>query len=71
MTRGVPGMLCYGKRVMARRLGFAEVFDRPPALPPTPFGLGEMERVFADVRRAEATLLPELAALLTRRTVSA
>ncbi len=67
MTRGVPGILCYGKRVMARRLGFPEVFDRAPALAPTAFGLAEMERVFADVLRAEATLLPELRGVLARR----
>ena len=70
MTRGIPGMLCYGKRVMARRLGFPEVFDRPPALEPTAFGLAEMERVFADVRRAETTLLPELASMLARPPVA-
>jgi hypothetical protein len=45
---------------MARRLGFAEVYDRAPALEPTPFGLAEAERLFADVRAAEAR---ELAAL--------
>lgn len=63
MMRGIPGMLCYGKRVMARRLGLAEVFDRPPGIAPTAFGLAEMERLFADVLKAEATLLPQLAAL--------
>lgn len=60
MTRGVPGILCYGKRLMALRLGLAQVFDRSPALTPTAFGLAEMHRLLADAQRAEATLLPEL-----------
>jgi 2-keto-3-deoxy-L-arabinonate dehydratase len=66
MTRSIPGLLCYGKRVMAKRLGFVEVFDRAPAAEPTTFGLSEMERVFADVLRTEASLLPELRTLLAR-----
>lgn len=70
MTRGVPGILCYGKRVMARRLGFREVFDRAPSIAPTTFGLAEMDRVFAGVLRAEATLLPELHALMDQRALS-
>ncbi len=60
MMRSVPNILCYGKRVMARRLGFTEVFDRAPALIPTVFGLAEMDRVFDDVLRAETELLPAL-----------
>ena len=60
MTRSVPNILCYGKRVMAKRLGFKDVFDRAPALIPTAFGLAEMDRVFDDVMRAEAALLPAL-----------
>lgn len=69
MTRGVPGILCYGKRVMARRLGMHEVHDRAPALPPTAFGLAEMERLYAAALRAEATLLPELARITTHAAV--
>jgi 2-keto-3-deoxy-L-arabinonate dehydratase len=56
MTRGVPGILCYGKRVMAKRLGIEDVYDRAPALAPTPFGLAEMERLLGDVLQLEATL---------------
>jgi len=41
---GIDHLLCYGKRLTARRLGLAEVHDRTPALPPTPFGLAVMER---------------------------
>jgi 2-keto-3-deoxy-L-arabinonate dehydratase len=64
MTRSVPNILCYGKRVMAKRLGLNEVFDRAPAIVPTAFGLAEMDRVFDDVLRAEAELLPALRARL-------
>lgn len=64
MTRSIPNILVYGKRVMARRLGFGEVNDRGADLAPTPFGLAEMERVFADVLEAEAKLLPALRSAL-------
>ena len=64
MTRGIPGILLYGKRVMAKRLGFDAVHDRPPLPAETPFGTAEMDRVFADVMRAEAELLPALTARL-------
>ena len=59
---GVPGILCYGKRAMAKRLGFREVFDRQPAVTPTAFGLSEMERLLADVTEAERTLIPHMSA---------
>ncbi|TCR67655.1 dihydrodipicolinate synthase family protein [Bosea sp. BK604] len=64
MTRSIPNILVYGKRVMARRLGFDAVHDRGADLTPTPFGLAEMERVFADVLKAEAELLPQLISAL-------
>lgn len=64
MTRGVPGILCYGKRVMARRMGLETVHDRPGGHVPTPFGLAETERLLAEVRAAEAAILPALAAAL-------
>jgi 2-keto-3-deoxy-L-arabinonate dehydratase len=35
----IEHLVCYGKRIAARRLGIGEVFDRAPALAPTPFGL--------------------------------
>lgn len=60
MTRSVPNIITYGKRVMAKRLGLVEVCDRATAGAPTAFGLAEMERVFADVLKAEAELLPAL-----------
>ncbi len=57
MTRSVPGLLCYGKRVMARRLGLSEVHDLAPALAPTPFGLAEADRLLEDVLAAERRYL--------------
>lgn len=66
MTRNIGGLLCYGKRVMAQRLGFPHVFDRAPAHEPSAFGLAEMQRVFSDVLRTEASVLPQLKARLAR-----
>jgi hypothetical protein len=45
--QSVENFLCYGKRVAARRLGLGEVHDRPPAQPPTAFGLASAERYAA------------------------
>jgi len=44
LMQSIESFLCYGKRVTARRLGLLEVHDRPPALPPTPFGLASAAR---------------------------
>ncbi len=57
MTRDIGGLVCYGKRFMAKRLGFATVHDRPGGRAPVPFGLSEMERLYRDVTTAEATWL--------------
>lgn len=57
MTRSVPGLLVYGKRVMARRLGLPPPLDRAPTGTPTPFGVSEMERLLGDVLAAERDLL--------------
>lgn len=65
MTRGVPGLLCYGKRAMALRMGLDTVHDHASGMAPTAFGLAEMARVLADAQRAEASLLPRLQALLS------
>jgi 4-hydroxy-tetrahydrodipicolinate synthase len=56
MTRGVPGILCYGKRLMARRLGLSTIVDRAPALTPTDFGMAEMERLLDAAYATEKTL---------------
>ncbi len=45
----IDHLLCYGKRLAARRLGLAEVHDRPPASPPTPFGLELLARLSRDL----------------------
>jgi 4-hydroxy-tetrahydrodipicolinate synthase len=47
VIQGVPVFLCYGKRMTAWRMGLPEIVERPPALPPTPFGLACARR-FAD-----------------------
>jgi 2-keto-3-deoxy-L-arabinonate dehydratase len=60
MTRNIAGLTIYGKRVMAKRLGLEDVFDRQGSIMPTAFGLAEMERIYADVLAAEERLLPEL-----------
>jgi len=45
MTHSVPLLLCYGKRLIARRLGIETIHDRAPEMKPTPFGLAEVERM--------------------------
>ena len=45
MTHSVPLLLCYGKRLVARRLGIETIHERAPELTPTPFGLAEVERM--------------------------
>ncbi len=47
----IDHLLCYGKRLAARRLGLTEVFDRPPAMPPTPFGLELLARLSRELPR--------------------
>ncbi|MBK7080448.1 MAG: dihydrodipicolinate synthase family protein [Betaproteobacteria bacterium] len=45
MTSSVPLLLCYGKRLIARRLGIETIHERAPELQPTPFGLAEVDRM--------------------------
>lgn len=45
----VDHLLCYGKRLAARRLGLGEVHDRAPAAPPTAFGLELLARLSRDL----------------------
>jgi 4-hydroxy-tetrahydrodipicolinate synthase len=45
--QGVATFLCYGKRMTGWRMRLPEVIERPPALPPTAFGLAVARR-FAD-----------------------
>jgi 4-hydroxy-tetrahydrodipicolinate synthase len=44
LMQGIDHLLCYGKRLAARRLGLGEPHDRGPAVAPTPFGLAATER---------------------------
>ena len=46
----IDHLLCYGKRLTARRLGFAEVYDRIPALQPSDFGMEITERWSKDLK---------------------
>lgn len=45
----VDHLLCYGKRLTARRLGLGEVHDRAPAHQPTVYGLETLERWSRDL----------------------
>jgi 4-hydroxy-tetrahydrodipicolinate synthase len=56
MIRSIDQALCYGKRLYARQIGIEVVHDRQPAQTPTPFGLAEMERLLARLKRTEAML---------------
>jgi 4-hydroxy-tetrahydrodipicolinate synthase len=47
MMSSIDTFVCYGKRIVARRLGLGEVHDRAPSQRPTPFGLAMMERQLA------------------------
>jgi len=44
LMQSMDQFLCYGKRLMAKRLGLDEVFDRQPAQAPTEFGLACLTR---------------------------
>ena len=56
MSRSVPALLCYGKRLFASQAGIGEPADRLPALQPTPFGLAEIERFARDIANAAPRL---------------
>jgi 2-keto-3-deoxy-L-arabinonate dehydratase len=56
MSRSVPGLLCYGKRLFALQAEFGEPVDRAPALQPTEFGLSEVVRFCKEIRSATARL---------------
>jgi 4-hydroxy-tetrahydrodipicolinate synthase len=44
IMQSMDQFLCYGKRLIARRLGLGEVHDRAPALAPSEFGLACLAR---------------------------
>ena len=45
LMSSIDTFVCYGKRIVARRLGIDTVFDRAPFQPPTEFGLLMAERL--------------------------
>jgi 4-hydroxy-tetrahydrodipicolinate synthase len=47
VNASVEQYLCYGKRLVARRLGLSEVHPRAPAIRPTAFGEAVAERYAA------------------------
>jgi dihydrodipicolinate synthase/N-acetylneuraminate lyase len=47
--QGVATFLCYGKRMTGWRMGLPEVVERPPALPPSVFGLDLARRYAAEL----------------------
>lgn len=47
MMGSIDTFVCYGKRIVARRLSLPEVHDRAPAQRPTAFGNAMMERFLA------------------------
>lgn len=51
VMQSIPALLCYGKRLVALRLGLdvADVHDRAPALAPTAFGLAVTRRLAAEL----------------------
>lgn len=49
LMESIPHLVCYGKRLAARRLGLAGVHDRAPALAPTPHGSALLARLSHDL----------------------
>jgi 4-hydroxy-tetrahydrodipicolinate synthase len=49
VMQGVDSLICYGKRLVAARMGGVVVHDRAPALAPTPFGEAIVARLAAEL----------------------
>jgi len=49
LMQSIEHLLCYGKRLTARRLGLGSIHDRAPALSPSAFGLASLERFSRDL----------------------
>ncbi len=58
MSRSIPGMLCYGKRLVARQIGLQAPRDRLPSLQPTAFGLSEMKAFERQINQASKLTSP-------------
>ncbi|WP_226782430.1 dihydrodipicolinate synthase family protein [Oceaniglobus trochenteri] len=54
MSRSVPAMLCYGKRLFAQQAGLSPGADRSPAMQPDPFGMSEARRFATEIARITA-----------------
>ncbi len=50
----IDHLLCYGKRLAARRLGLGEVNDRAPGARPEPYGLEVLRRLAKDLEPFDA-----------------
>lgn len=61
MSRSVPAMLCYGKRLFAQQIGITTIHDRAPALQPTPFGLDEVTQFAQDIAQATSAVSADAA----------
>jgi dihydrodipicolinate synthase/N-acetylneuraminate lyase len=49
LMQSIDILLCYGKRLAARRLGISQVYDRAPCIQPTEFGLAMLDRYSDDL----------------------
>jgi 4-hydroxy-tetrahydrodipicolinate synthase len=49
LMESIAQLVCYGKRLAARRMGLGVVHDRTPAQAPEPFGLALLERLSRDL----------------------
>jgi 4-hydroxy-tetrahydrodipicolinate synthase len=49
VMQGIDHLVCYGKRLVAARLGLGPVHDRAPGLAPTPFGEAAVARFAAEL----------------------
>ena len=58
LMQSLDTMLCYGKRLAAKRLGLENVYDRGPALRPTPMGLAALDRHAAALAPGLSTPAP-------------
>jgi 4-hydroxy-tetrahydrodipicolinate synthase len=49
LMESIRHLVCYGKRLAARRMGLGEVHDRAPAAAPSAYGLELLERLSGDL----------------------
>jgi 4-hydroxy-tetrahydrodipicolinate synthase len=51
--QGLPTQICYGKQLVAQRLGLRDVHSRTPGLKPTAFGLETVRRLYSAIEGNE------------------